>query len=79
LVSEAATQESGKYFSFYYETIQRGLQEGSIKPYPIDLIGGFLYQDIVAVMNHIRMQPDQNEITETIQKGFDLFWDGIKM
>ena len=79
LVSEAATLESGKYFSFYYETIQRGLQEGSIKPYPIDLIGGFLYQDIVAVMNHIRMQPDQNAITETIQKGFDLFWDGIKM
>ena len=79
LVSEAATLESGKYFSFYYETIQRGLQEGSIKTYPIDLIGGFLYQDIVAVMNHIRMQPDQNAITETIRKGFDLFWDGIKM
>ena len=79
LVSEAATLESGKYFSFYYETIQRGLQEGSIKPYPIDLIGGFPYQDIVAVMNHIRMQPDQNAIAETIRKGFDLFWDGIKM
>jgi len=78
-ISEAATLESGKYFSFYYETIQRGLQEGCIKPYPIDLIGGFLYQDIVAVMNHIRMQPDQNAPEETIQKGFDLFWDGIKM
>ncbi len=78
LISEAATLESGKYFSFYYETIQRGLQEGSIKPYPIDLIGGFLYQDIVAVMNHIRTQPDQKILAETIQKGFDLFWDGIK-
>jgi AcrR family transcriptional regulator len=78
LVSEAATLESGKYFSFYYETIQRGLQEGIIKPYPIDLIGGFLYQDIVAVMNHIRTQPDQSTLTESIQKGFDLFWDGIK-
>jgi len=78
LISEAVTLESGKYFSFYYETIQRGLQEGSIKPYPIDLIGEFLYQDIVAVMNHIRMQTDQNILTETIQKGFDLFWDGIK-
>ena len=77
LVSEAATLESGKYFSFYYETIQRGLQEGIIKPYPIDLIGGFLYQDIVAMMNHIRMQPDQNKLTESIKKGFDLFWDGI--
>ncbi len=79
LISEAATLESGKTFSFYYEAIQRGLQEGSIKPYPIDLIGGFLYQDIVAVMNHIRIQPDQNTLTETIQKGFDLFWDGIKI
>lgn len=79
VVSETATLESGKYFSFYYETIQRGLQEDSIKTYPIDLIGGFLYQDIVAVMNHIRMQPDQNTLTETIRKGFDLFWDGIKI
>ncbi len=79
LISEAATLESGKSFSFYYEAIQKGLQEGSIKPYPIDLIGGFLYQDIVAVMNHIRTQPDQNTLTETIQKGFDLFWDGIKI
>ena len=78
LVSEAATLESGKYFGFYYETIQRGLQEGIIKTYPIDLIGGFLYQDIVAVMNHMRTQPDQSKLTESIQKGFDLFWDGIK-
>lgn len=78
VISEAATLESGKYFSFYYETIQRGLQEGIIKAYPIDLIGGFLYQDIVAVMNHIRTQPDRNTLGESIQKGFDLFWDGIK-
>jgi AcrR family transcriptional regulator len=78
VISEATTLESGKYFSFYYETIQRGLQEGIIKAYPIDLIGGFLYQDIVAVMNHIRIQPDNNTLGESIQKGFDLFWDGIK-
>ncbi len=30
-ISEETTMESGKYFSFYYETIQKGLAEGSIK------------------------------------------------
>jgi AcrR family transcriptional regulator len=77
LVSEAVAQETGKYFGFYYETIQKGLEEGRIKPYPLDLIGGFLYQDIVAVMNYLRMQPDPARQAESIQQGFELFWDGI--
>jgi AcrR family transcriptional regulator len=77
-ISEETTMESGKYFSFYYETIQKGFAEGSIKPYPIDLIGGFLYQDIIAVMNHIRVQSDQVSVDEAIQQSFELFWDGIR-
>jgi AcrR family transcriptional regulator len=79
LISDAVTQESGMYFRFYYETIQKGLQEGCIKPYPIDLIGGFLYQAIVAVMNHIRMQADPEETEVSIRQGFELFWDGIRI
>jgi AcrR family transcriptional regulator len=78
-ISDEVTMESGKYFSFYYETIQKGLAEGSIKLYPIDLIGGFLYQDIIAVMNHIRMQSDPDSVDEAIQQGFQLFWDGIRI
>ena len=77
-ISAETTMESGKYFSFYYKTIQKGLAEGSIKPYPIDLIGGFLYQDIIAVMNHIRVQSDPDIVDEAIKQGFQLFWDGIK-
>jgi AcrR family transcriptional regulator len=79
LISEAVALETGKYFSFYYETIQKGLAEGYIKPYPVDLIGEFLYQDIVAVMNHIRMLPDPGKQVQSIQQSFDLFWDGIRI
>lgn len=79
VVSEAVAQESGKYFNFYYETIQKGLAEGSIKPLPVDLIGGYLYQDIVAVMNYIRLQSDPGKQEEAIQQGFELFWDGIRI
>jgi AcrR family transcriptional regulator len=78
-ISAETTMESGKYFSFYYETIQKGLAEGNIKPYPIDLIGGFLYQDIIAVMNHIRLLSDPGKVDEAIQQGFQLFWDGIRI
>jgi len=42
------------------------------------LIGGILYQQIVAIMNIIRMQPDPAKQEETIQQGFDIFWNGIK-
>lgn len=77
LIPEEVTLETGKYFSFYYETIRRGLLEGSIKSLPVDLIGGFLYQDIVAMMNHIRFQTEEGNVNISIQQGFGLFWDGI--
>lgn len=78
LITEAVSLETGKYFSFYYNAIQKGLDDDRLKPYPVDLIGGFLYQDIVAVMNHIRMQSDSGLLNEAIQQGFELFWDGIR-
>lgn len=78
VVSEAVVMETGKYFSFYFEAIQKGRQEGSIKSYPIDLIGAFFYQDFIAMMNFISTQSDTSKHGETIQQGFELFWDGIK-
>lgn len=79
LVEPAVVQETGKYFSYYYEAIQRGLAEGLLKTYPIDLIGGFLYQDIVAAMNLLRTQAKPRAQEEIIQMGFSLFWDGIRL
>jgi AcrR family transcriptional regulator len=79
LIPDAVVQETGKHFLFYYTAIQKGLSEGCIKPYPIDLIGGYLFQDIVAVMNYLRLQPDPGKQEEAIQQGFELFWDGISI
>ncbi len=77
LVPAEIVLETGLNFRFYYDAIQKGLDEGSLKPFPVDLIGGFLYQDITAVMNFIRMQADPEIINQAIQQGFELFWDGI--
>lgn len=78
MISESAVQESNKFFGYYYNATQKGFQEGSIKTYPLGLIGDFLYQDIVAVINHISRQPEPSKREETIRQGFDIFWDGIK-
>ena len=78
LIAEEVVRESEQFFDYYYATIQRGLDEGSIKPYPVELIGGMLYQDIVAVMNLINAVPDQEQREEYIQLGFGIFWEGIK-
>lgn len=78
LISDAAVQESGKFFGYYYTAIQKGLAEGGIKPYPMGLVGDFLYQDIVAVINHIRRQPDAGAQEEVIRQGFEIYWNGIK-
>lgn len=78
MISADVTKETEKIFAFYYAAIQKGLAEGSIQPYPPELIGGFLYQDIVAVMNIIRMQPDPAHENQWIDQGFEIFWNGIK-
>jgi AcrR family transcriptional regulator len=77
MIPEEVVLETGKQFSFYYNAIQKGLAEGSLKPLPPELIGGFLYQDIVAVMNYTRTQANPIKIEQTIQQGFEIFWDGI--
>ena len=78
MVTEAVNQETALYFGFYFEAIQKGLQEGSIKPYRADLIGGFLYQGIAAVMGLIIMEPDADIHWKLIEQGFEIFWNGIK-
>jgi AcrR family transcriptional regulator len=78
LISDMAVQASARSLSYYFEAIEKGLREGAIKPYPADLIGGFLYQGLVAVMNHIRTHPDPDRREETIRQGFEIFWDGIR-
>ena len=78
MIAERVVQETNQHFGYYYEAIQKGWREGSIKPYPAELIGGILYQDVVAVMNLIQHQPDPVQQAEYIRQGFAIFWDGIR-
>lgn len=71
-------EQTALNFSFYYEAIRKGLADGILKDYPADLIGGFLYQGIVAVMEYIPMQPDSTRHEEIIRQGFEIFWNGIR-
>lgn len=77
-VDAATVQESAKFFDYFSDAIKKGLAEGALKPYPLEVIGGFLYQDIVAVMNILRTQPNRKKQAEAIQMGFDIFWDGMR-
>jgi hypothetical protein len=78
LISEKVVQESNSYFSYYYEAIQQGLQENQVRPYPLPLIGAFLYHDIAAVTNMVLTLPHPADQDEIIRLGFEIFWDGIK-
>ena len=78
LIAEEVVRESEKFFVYYYDAIEAGFAEGCIKPYPIELIGSMLYQNIVAVMNLTGTVPDPAKQEEFIQSGFDIYWNGIK-
>jgi len=79
MLDEAVVQESAKFFDYYYAAIQKGLEEGCLKPHPVELIGGMLYQGIIAVMNLMDAQPDPAGQEEYIRAGFDIFWSGISV
>jgi AcrR family transcriptional regulator len=78
VLSPQTVAESNQYFAYYYTAIQKGLDEGSIRPYPIELVGGILYQLVVAVMNLLRTETDPTRQEEYIHQGFEIFWNGIK-
>lgn len=78
LIAPEVAAESNQFFTYYYDAITKGLRVGSIQPYPAEVIGGFLYHDIVAVMNLIRMQPDPAHHDPVTRLGFEIFWNGIK-
>lgn len=78
MISDAAIQESALSLSYYFDAVQKGLAEASIKPYPADLIGRFLYQGLVAVMTHVRTQADRDSQEDITAQGFEIFWNGIK-
>lgn len=78
LIADEIVEQSEGYFEYYYNAIQRGLQEAQIKTYPVELIGNLLYNDIVAVMSLLATTPDQVSQAAYMREGFQIFWDGIK-
>lgn len=78
MIPQEVVKETEKPFQYYYVATQRGLEEGAIKPYPMELVGNVLYHDIVAVMNILLSGSDPSMQETYINTGFEIFWDGIK-
>ena len=79
LIAEEVVRESEQYLDYYYQAIQQGLKEGAVKPYPVELIGTFLYQGIVSVMTLVSSGGDPSQHQVYIRDGFDIFWNGVKI
>jgi AcrR family transcriptional regulator len=78
IIAAEVVAESEQFFDYYFQAIQRGLEEDQIKAYPLELIGSLLYHNIVAVMDLVGSNPDPAIRTAYHQAGFNIFWDGIK-
>lgn len=78
LIAEDVVQESENYLSYYYAAIQKGFEERTVKPYPFELVGAYLYQGIVSVMNLLANNSDPDLHESYINDGFEIFWNGIK-
>ena len=78
MIDAAVVGESQRYLGYYFTVIEKALAEKAIKPYPFELIGNILYQQIVGVMDLIRRQPEKVKQEAYISQGFEIFWDGIR-
>jgi hypothetical protein len=77
VVSPQVIEETGQHLSYYFDAIRQGLEEDCFKALDPSLIGEILYQDIVAVVEHVRRAGQGNEQT-VIAQGFEVFWDGVR-
>jgi AcrR family transcriptional regulator len=78
LLDEAVIQQTAVNLGYYFQAVEKGRHSGAIKPYSVELVGGFFYQGIVAVMNLLSDEPDAARREHLINDGFDIFWNGIK-
>jgi AcrR family transcriptional regulator len=78
LLPTEVVQASDQMFGFYYHAIRTGLEEGCLGPYPPELIGGLLYQDIAGVMDCLIANPDAEKARMYIDQGFEIYWNGIR-
>lgn len=78
ILDEKTIQETNRVFMFYYETIQKGLQEKSIRPYPIEIIGNLLYHSMVSIIDIINANPNLKKENQAIKIGFEMYWNSIK-
>lgn len=78
LVDENVVRESEQFLGYYFTAIQRGLSEGSIKSYPMDVIGNMLYHGMAAVIEMTRDLKDKELVESYLNMGFEIFWNGIK-
>lgn len=78
LLPAKVVQASDQIFVFYYHAIRTGLEEGCLGPYPPELIGGLLYQDIAGVMDCLIANPVENQAQMYINQGFEIYWNGIR-
>ncbi len=78
IIGEKTARESEKFFQYYFSAVQKGLEDKRIKNYPFELVGGMLYQNIIAVVNLAGAQADPQKREAYIQMGFEIFWNGIK-
>jgi AcrR family transcriptional regulator len=77
-ISKEIIEQTAVDLAYYFTAIQKGVDEGSVKPYPPDLVGTILYQDIVAVMSLINNESDPAKQKAIIETGFEIFWNGIR-
>lgn len=77
LVSQSALEESNRFLDYFFDAIQKALSEGCISNEVVDLVGQFLYQDIVAVMSRTQLESDKKKINVLVDLGFEIFWKGI--
>lgn len=76
-ISAHAHEEGMAQFSFVYDIVQRGIEEGVLKPRPIGLQFSMFGASTSAVVRLILAGEGGEGIDSLIDEAFDLIWDGI--
>jgi AcrR family transcriptional regulator len=76
-ISAHAHEEGMAQFSFIHDIVQRGIDEGVLKPHPIGLQFAMFGASTAAVVRLILSEHRREGIDPLVDEAFDLIWDGI--
>ena len=78
-ISRLSHDENNEHAEFYYELMNKGIEKGTLKDIPTDLMYQLSRYQIYGVIHYLLKQPEIQRKSDYIGMAFESHWDSISI